>query len=334
MNVFPVSNSTLASEHIALFVKDKYKLGEAVTASILKTGISDTYLIIDDTHKYIFRVYSLNWRTETEIAEEIRLLNLLKENSIPVSYAIADTTSIYVQHLQSPEGLRFGVMFSFAKGQKMLNIPAALHYETGRIMASMHRVTHNLQLERVTYTPAVLLTDSLEQLKKFLPDDTEEMVFMQSLQACLHETFSQSDMNSLRKGIVHLDIWFDNLVINNNTDITLFDFDFCGNGWLLLDIAYYILQLYSTEKDENEYNLKRERFFKGYESITVISNKEKSLLPAAGVSLYFFYLGIQCSRYDNWSNIFLNEIYLKRFINLLIKKWVNFHNLDVALGHY
>jgi Ser/Thr protein kinase RdoA (MazF antagonist) len=290
-------------------------------------------LITDDVHKYIFRVYSFNWRTETEIAEEIRLLNLLKENGIPVSYAIADTTAIYIQHLQAPEGLRFGVMFSFAKGQKMLNIPAALHYKAGQIMAGMHRVTHNLQLERVTYTPAVLLTDSFEKLKKFLPADTEEMVFMQSLQTCLQEIFSQADMDSLslRKGIVHLDIWFDNLVINNNADITLFDFDFCGNGWLLLDIAYYILQLYSTEKDENEYNLKRESFFKGYESITVISSSERSLIPAAGLSLYFFYLGIQCSRYDDWSNTFLNEIYLKRFINLLIKKQVNFHNLDIAL---
>jgi len=331
MNVFPVSNSTLAAEHIAFFVKDKYKLGEAVTAGILKTGINDTYLIIADTHKYIFRVYSLNWRTEKEIAEEIRLLNLLKEKSIPVSYAIADTTSIYIQHLQAPEGLRFGVMFSFARGQKMLNIPTALHYEAGQIMARMHSVTQDLKLERITYSPAVLLTDSFEQLKIFLPAGTVEMGFMQSLQDYLHTAFSHADVDSLRKGIVHLDIWFDNLVINNNTDITLFDFDFCGNGWLLLDIAYYILQLYSTEKDENEYNLKSESFFKGYESVTVISNKEKSLLPAAGVSLYFFYLGIQCSRYDNWSNNFLNEIYLKRFINLLIKKWVNFHNLDITL---
>ncbi|MEO6901714.1 MAG: phosphotransferase [Bacteroidia bacterium] len=46
---------------------------------------------------------------------------------------------------------------------------------------------------------------------------------------------------NLRKDIVHLDIWFDNLNISNNKKIALFDFDFCGNGWLCLDIAYYIL---------------------------------------------------------------------------------------------
>jgi Ser/Thr protein kinase RdoA (MazF antagonist) len=92
-----------------------------------------------------------------------------------------------------------------------------------------------------------------------------------------------------------------------------------------------MLQLYSTEKEENECNLKRDSFLKGYESITAISKEEKALLPAAGVSLYFFYLGVQCNRYDNWSNVFLNEIYLKRFINLLIRKWVNFHGLNAGL---
>jgi hypothetical protein len=40
-----------------------------------------------------------------------------------------------------------------------------------------------------------------------------------------------------------------------------------------------------------------------------------------GVSMYFFYLGIQCQRFDNWSNVFLNETYLTRFINLLVKKY-------------
>jgi Ser/Thr protein kinase RdoA (MazF antagonist) len=32
--------------------------------------------------------------------------------------------------------------------------------------------------------------------------------------------------------------------------VTIFDFDFCGNGWLCLDIAYYILHLHNIEKYE------------------------------------------------------------------------------------
>jgi hypothetical protein len=49
-----------------------------------------------------------------------------------------------------------------------------------------------------------------------------------------------------------------------------------------------------------------------------------------GVSLYFFYLGIQCQRYENWSNSFLNEVYLKRFINLLVKRY--FEETGLVMG--
>ncbi|MEO5683738.1 MAG: phosphotransferase [Chitinophagaceae bacterium] len=329
MNILPVINSTLSPDAIAVFVKNVYKLGAVVSARILKTGISHTYLIIDEDGQYVFRVYSLNWRTEKEIEEELRLLNLLKENRLPVSYPIADVQGGYIQPLVAPEGLRFGVMFSFAKGEKMLNMPAELHYKIGEIMANLHKVTQDTRLERVHYTADVLLTRSFEQLKQFLPADTEEMIYMQSLQKYLQEAFSAADTKKLRTGIVHLDIWFDNMSVSDSGDITLFDFDFCGNGWLLLDIAYYLLQLHSTEKDEHECLQKKDSFIKGYESVAIISEEEKRLLPAAGVSLYFFYLGVQCSRYNNWSNVFLNELYLRRFINLLVKKWADYHNFQI-----
>ena len=150
---------------------------------------------------------------------------------------------------------------------------------------------------------------------------------MASAKKYLLNELTAADMSAIRNGAVHLDIWFDNLSIDENNEVTLFDFDFCGNGWLCYDIAYYILQINSTEKDEEECRLKTEAFLSGYESVTEISEEEKRLLPALGVGLYFFYLGIQCQRYDNWSNAFLNEIYLKRFINLLVKKYFEKNNL-------
>jgi Ser/Thr protein kinase RdoA (MazF antagonist) len=317
---FPVINSTLSAMHLGLFLQEKYHLSTNTSCSLLKTGINDSYLVTDDEDKYVFRIYSLNWRTKEEIQEEIRLLNLLQENNIPVSYALPAIDGNYIHEFNAPEGKRSGVLFSFAKGEKLLNFPALLHYKAGEIMAKMHRLTLNLKLDRVTYTPQVILADSFKQLKKFISTETEEMAFMASAQKYLLGELGKVKEEDIRRGAVHLDIWFDNMSINGD-DITLFDFDFCGNGWLCYDIAYYILQLHSTEKDENECGSKMDAFLKGYESVTKISNEERRLLPMLGVSLYFFYLGIQCRRFDNWSNTFLNEAYLKRFINLLVKKY-------------
>ncbi len=321
MQNFPVTSSILSATHVGLFLQDKYGFSTAATCKLLKTGINHSYLIADGDSKFVFRLYSLNWRTQTEIAEELRLLNLLRDNNVPVSYPIKDAAGDYIQQLNAPEGNRFGVLFSFAEGEKHLNFSTGLHYKIGETMARIHQVTHSLQLQRVSYTPQVLLQDSFERLKQFLPADTDEMQWMASTQKYLLDKLAKLDAGKLRLGVVHMDIWFDNLNITKGGDVTIFDFDFCGNGWLCLDLAYYILQLHSTEKVEAERDEKLKSFFAGYESITKITDEEKRLLPMLGVCMYFFYLGIQCQRFDNWSNVFLNQTYLTRFINLLVKKY-------------
>ena len=321
MEAFPVISSILSASHLAKFLQGKYSLSVSSTCKLLKTGINHSYLVSDGADKYVFRVYNLNWRSKTEISEEIRLLNLLKDAGISVSYPLRDAAGRYLQILNAPEGERFGLMFSFADGEKLLNFSAEKHYRVGKTMAQIHQVTHNLQLQRVTYAPKVVLQDPFEYLEKFLPAGSDELTWMLSAQNYLLQQIAASDEQQLRNGSVHMDIWFDNIHITRDGTVNIFDFDFCGNGWLAYDIAYYILQLHSTEKDVTERELKKNSFFEGYESITAISAEEKRLLPTLGVSLYFYYLGIQCQRFDNWSNVFLNETYLSRFISLLLKKY-------------
>ena len=327
MQPFPVVCSTLLATHLATFLQQQYGLGAGTTCRLLRAAINHAYLVTDGEQKYVFRVYSYNWRTELEITEEIGLLQLLKENDIPVSYALPDPQGNFIQHIPAPEGMRMAVLFSYAKGEKVLNYSAELHYKLGEIMARMHTVTHNLPFNRVQYTPAVLLVDSFEKIKQFIAADTEEMQWMKQTQSYLLGRYNKMLPSLMRYGVVHMDIWFDNMNIYNNEDITLFDFDFCGNGWLLHDIAYYMLQLFHTEKDPEQHELKLESFLKGYQSITPIPEAEKELLPVASVSFYFFYLGVQCERFENWTNTFLNETYLKRYITVLVRKLYEHYQL-------
>lgn len=328
MKQFPVTNSTLSAAHIALFLQEKYSLSKDTKCKLIKAGINDSYLVTDKLDKFVFRVYSFNWRSKTEIIEEINLLNQLKQNGIPVSYPISDQDNHYIQMMNAPEGERFSVLFSYASGEKLHIISAENHFRIGQLMARLHQITYNQKLNRVNYTPEVILIDSLKQVASFLNADSEEMQFMLSAQNYLLQEFQNADTSQIRQGIVHLDIWFDNLNITDENEVTLFDFDFCGNGWLALDISYYIMQLHNIEKYEvTDYQPKVDSFIQGYESITRISDEEKRLFPALGVSLYFFYLGIQCQRFDNWSNSFLNENYLKRFINGLVKRYFDIYNL-------
>ncbi|MCF0055680.1 phosphotransferase enzyme family protein [Dyadobacter sp. CY356] len=328
MQPFPVSNSTISTSHLADFLQKEYKFGSKTDCELLKTGISHTYLVTTESEKFIFRIYSLNWRTKPEIHEEIRLINHLKDNQIPVSYPIADPQGSYIKELNAPEGIRFGVLFSHAKGAKALNYSAGIHYRVGETIGKIHRLTQNFKLNRVTYTPEILLENSFEYLKLFLNPEQEEMVYMADLKEVLKSELDKIDQSQVRFGAVHTDLWFDNMHFFEN-DVTIFDFDFCGNGMLCQDLGYYTMQLYNLEKDETQFNLKLESFLKGYESITRLSDEEKRVIPYISTSIYFFFLGIQCQRYDNWSNVFLNEIYLSRFINLILKKWCDYNKIFI-----
>lgn len=328
MTHFPVTNSNLSATHIGLFLQEKYSFSQDTKCQLIKAGINDTYLVTDNSDKFVFRVYSLNWRSKTEIDEEIKMLNQLKENAISISYPLSDKENNYIQILSAPEGERFAVLFTFASGEKQYLISEETHFQIGQLIARIHRITHDQKVNRVEYSPEVILIDSLKKLSSFLTNDTAEMNFMKSAQSYLFKEFKNADTSKIRQGVVHLDIWFDNLNITNDNKVTIFDFDFCGNGWLCLDIAYYILQLHNIEKYEaKDYQPKVDSFLKGYESITPISAEEKRLIPILGVSLYFFYLGVQCQRYDNWSNSFLSENYLKRFINGLVKRYYYIYKL-------
>ncbi len=89
-----------------------------------------------------------------------------------------------------------------------------------------------------------------------------------------------------------------------------------------------MLQLYYVERVDAECATKLQAFMDGYESVTPLTAEEKRLLPMLGVSMYFFYLGVQCRRFHNWSNVFLSETYLKRFIIAVVKRYADIHFPD------
>lgn len=324
---FPVSSSILSAAHLGPYLQALYAMSDRVTCRLLRAGINHTYLVTDGAAEYVFRVYSLDWRSVSEIEAEINLLDQLHKSGMAVSYALPAAHGRYIETLPAPEGDRYAVLFSHAPGDKLHNFPPALHAEAGAFMARFHALTHEQQINRITYTPHNLLLDPLQELSKFLPADAPAMFYMVKLQARLLEILSGVKPDQLRKGVVHLDTWFDNMHITKDGVITLFDFDFCGNGWQCLDIAYYLMQLYVVEPDAREYQIKSEHFLEGYQGLTPISDEERRLLPALGLSLYFFYLGVQCRRFEDFSNVFLNPTYLERYILLRVKKYAEFHGI-------
>lgn len=323
MTTFPVIASTLSETELGNFIKEKYQLSEDYNCKLFRTGVNHTYFISNNETKFVCRVYCYKWRTKIEIEQELELLNLLKKNSLSVSYPISDINENFIQEINAPEGIRYAVLFSFARGEKMRFMSNKTCYSIGSLMAKIHNVTENKKIDRVNYDPEILLKKSHNNLKTFFNEDLDEMKFLKEIGNKISKKFNECDFSENQNGIVHLDIWYDNLSVNNENEITIFDFDNCGNGLLILDVGYFCKQLFFIESDKKEYELKVQQFLNGYKKTRFLSENEIKLIPEVGASIFVFYLGLQAQRFD-WSNIFLTENYLKMFVER-IRNWIEYY---------
>jgi len=329
MLTFPVTESTASAVRLASFLQESYNLSPNTTCKLLRTGMNHLYLVQDEDKCFVFRLYSFQWRAKKEITEEVRLLAYLKQNSLPVSYPILGKGGEVIQEINMPEGVRYGVLFSFAEGKKNPRLPMEVCYNVGSMMARMHELTRDFPFERVAYNAKTLLQDSFKKTSQFFGTSSGEMRFIAKLGEYLLEQYAAINASEVSCGVVHLDIWFDNLHVTESNTVTLFDFDFAGVGYQSHDIAYFLMQLFNSHPNEEEYLPKAEQFLKGYESIRRITKEERRLLPYVSLGVMLFYLGIQCERFDTWSNIFLNEDHLKRFVSSL-KRWMVHNSLATA----
>ena len=328
MNHIPALSSILCPEHLATWAETKYGLSTCTQTGILKTGINHNYSIQTTNGNYVLRVYFKDWKTEEEIAEELKLLHYLNENNVGVSYPIKDLEQQYIQQIEAPEGLRYAVLFSYAEGESIKNPSEKVCRLLGKSMAEMHQLTAHKSIGRKTYTSDTLVAWAYDTALSFFPESNPEMHYFKRAKELIHERFTSADATKLRSGIVHLDLWYDNMAVQNEDRITFFDFDNTGNGWLFLDIGYSLMLIFKNEPDKELFKRKMAAFYEGYESITGISEEEKELVPFGGLAIWLHYTGIHVQRFNDFTNHFLSNDFLKFWIHT-VNEWMKYNRISI-----
>ncbi|MEE1896951.1 phosphotransferase [Flavobacterium rakeshii] len=320
MNTFPVARSILNAKELGDYIISQYDLDNSTGCSLFRTGMNHTYMLTGKNDKHVLRLYCHNWRTKQEIEEEISLLLSLKEKGLNISYPVPDTNGNYIQEINAPEGIRYAVVFSFAEGGKVRFIDEETCFYIGTIMGKFHQATKSKTYKRINYNTKTLTELPYQYANAYFHDDLPEMQYLKALRNDIKQLFEQIP---LEQGVVHLDMWYDNMAITNENEVTVFDFDFFGNGPLILDVAYFCKHLFIIEPDKETYNKKAQAFINGYQSINPLSQQELNIIPHAAAAVFIFYLGVQSQRFD-WSNIFLSENYLKMYVGR-IQSWMEYH---------
>ncbi|WP_232491475.1 phosphotransferase enzyme family protein [Novosphingobium kaempferiae] len=236
-----VAHSVLDAHALAREVAARYDLPEGVRASLLFRGMNDVYVITAGGRRWALRVWRGTWRGLDEVENELSFLNFLRSRDFPASFPVPLRDGSWYFTLQAPEALRAVALYEWAPGVKVFDrhTPETAA-EVGRLLARMHVLGRD-------YVPAHPIDLSRGHLMEHLPDLLELVAdrgteardyaaFAPKVQAVLDD-LGQYD---LPVGACHGDLHPSNAHVDEDGRITVLDFDGCGGGYLLKDIANYV----------------------------------------------------------------------------------------------
>ncbi|MBC8156372.1 MAG: phosphotransferase [Bacteroidetes bacterium] len=326
--IFPTQYSLLSATALKDHVEQRYGFGE-LTGSLLLHNVSDTYLLASPTDKYIFKVYRRAHRSLTEIRGEVELLTTLKEQGAKVSYPLSDLTGSYIQEFNAAEGIRHGVLFTFAPGKPVYDLTDEQLTIVGREMAFVHNITSriDLQHDRKVYDINTTIIEPLKTLKQAFADDPDSYDYLLATADRVIRKMASIDTAAFNYGYCHYDFLPKNFHFDPDNTLTFFDFDFAGKGFLANDLLSFSLHFFFHASAGKLTQAEADRafgvFLAGYRAIRSISDEEIAAIPYLGFMFWTFYLGFQYENFDDWSNFFFTPRYVKDFVDSRVKRYVD-----------
>jgi Ser/Thr protein kinase RdoA (MazF antagonist) len=320
---FPVQYSTLSAGALQQLILSRYPLGKILYCDYLYRGLNDNYLIKAAAGKFILRVYRHNWRDMRDIESEVELIRYLKANGLSVSYPLEDQEGVTIQQISAPEGLRYAVLFTYARGESPLTeLTITQSRRIGGELARMHTLTENRRLKnnRCHLDITALLYESFYAIKPFIEDRQEDMADLEDILGKLKTKFESISLSDLSFGICHGDVYPANCHVSTDDEITLFDFDACCCSWFVMDLAafcYVAIQYYRNAEDI------KQSFIEGYQEVRKLTAAEQELIPYFGAVNHLWVLATQCSNFEVFCHFVRTNI--KRNIIGNLKKYVDEH---------
>jgi len=255
---FPTLYSTLAPAALADLVFSRYEIDVPKNCQFWHRGLSDVYLLETLTTPYILRVSHCHWRSKMEIDFELELLDYLDHSQVPVAAPIRSKNGDLSLEINAPEGKR----------------------------ANLHRVTADFQTlaYRHPLNLKYLLEDSLQIIAPFLHQRPRDLDCVLETIGEIEEETAKLPTESPYWSICWGDPHSGNVHITPDNQMTLFDFDQCGYGWRVFDIAKF-LQV-SLQSGLNRQV--RHGFIQGYDETVPLTDGELSCLQYLTQAAYIW----------------------------------------------
>ena len=196
-------------------------------------------------------------------------VKFLNDEGAPVTAPLKSVHGNIMERLEHDDQWYTITAFEKAEGTLAENIlPSTwtddLFHAIGRAVGQFHAISKNYQpsqpaLTRRQWYDSYEITHATSQLANLANPAKEKLAEL------------LIDLTSLPKspedyGLIHDDLHFANFLVSPNGQVTVIDFDDCGYGWFVIDVAmalFDVMVLYNPQSDEQGQNFAR-RFMRRY----------------------------------------------------------------------
>lgn len=222
MSVF----TTVSFQQLQTWLQD-YAIGELLELKGISSGITNTnYFVITSQNKYVLTLFEHN--TMDELPYFIDLMSHLSNHGIPCPQPISNQSGVSLHMLNGKPA----VLISCLNGRDIEVPNIAQCAEVGTVLAKMHMAGQSFTNQKQRNSrDADWRVSTAQQVMSYLPPDDQALLKSAlAFQAAL-------DTTQLPKGIIHADLFRDNVLFDGDKVGGLIDFYYACYDALAYDLA-------------------------------------------------------------------------------------------------
>ena len=274
------------------FIEEKYKIKILEIKNIDNGILNSNFCVITKNKKYILRIYEAN-RTLDEEKQELILLDKIA-SFIPVSIAIKNVDNEYISVFNNKKF----ALFEYINGNVVSEIDTHIIREIAMNLGKLHSFSKDFSLKKYNRKTRIDFDFYYNEIKNLEIDFKFKNELLN-----LADEVSKYDFSTLPSGIIHGDIFPDNVLLDEYNNIkVIFDFNESYYAPFILDIAVVINFWIKINKYDffTENNFIRD-FLNYYSKYRKIEKEELKLLDIAckKIALTFIFLRVCKEKIEN-----------------------------------
>ena len=255
------------------YIEKNYNIGKIKSFTGIKKGIENTnYLLKTENKKFILTLFEKRVQ-EKDLPFFMNLMEKLNKHKINCPEPQRNKRRSFITKIKN----KSASIVSFVEGKDKSKLNSKNCYEIGKNIAKFHKASKKIKLLRKNSL-------SIKQWPKILGKiGNKSKVIDPNLNSLMKNSLNDIKKNwpkNLPHGIIHADLFIDNIFFKKNKLSGYIDFYFACNDFLIYEIAICINAL-CFDKKNNKFifnKKKSQNLIKGYSKIRSLSNKEKKSL--------------------------------------------------------